>query len=152
MKVVFKKIWSSICEPFRMALIWCQLRFDALRLDLAIFMANALQRAKNKRFYVIENARHQLIWICNDDIKEMQRPKYVNRLEGGKLRRYKVRMLPKGTGHLEVMRDCLYYTPLDRNNANGITVEERNKKAERWLSYMERVRMDRMFGKLRAKK
>ncbi len=142
----------KIIEKWLLFRVFCQLKMDALRLDLAIFMANALQRAKNKRFYVIQNAHNKLIWVCNEDIKQMKRPRRVRKIIDGKLRTFKVRMLDKNITHLDVMRECLYYTPLDRNNSNGITVEERNKKRTAWLDYMEKIRMDRMFGKLKVKK
>jgi hypothetical protein len=57
---------------------------------------------------------------------------------------------PKAT-HLDIMRDCLYYTQDSWNNKNGITVEERNKKSKKWLAYMEKIRMERLFGKYRLK-
>lgn len=132
--------------------VFCQLKSDALRLDLAIFMANALQRAQNKRFYVIRNVHNKLIWVCNDDIRQMKKPRRVRRLINGQLRTFKVRLLGKNVTHMDIMRECLYYTPIDRNNSNGISVEERNAKRAGWLEYMERIRMDRMYGKLRVKK
>ena len=144
--------FQSVVEKWLLVRVYFQLKLDAIRLDLAIFMANALQRAKNKRFYVIRNAKDQLIWVCNDDIKQMKRPRRVRRLINGKLRTFKVRMIDKKATHLDIMRECLYYTPLDRNNSNGITVEERNRKQAEWLKYMERIRLDRMYGKLKAKK
>lgn len=146
-----KQFRTMLHEKCMMVRIFFQLKMDALRLSLAIFMANALQRAKNKRFYVIPNAQNKLIWVCNDDIDQMKRPRRVRKIIDGKLRTFTVRMMPKHLTHLDVMRECLYYTPIDRNNSNGITVEERNKKQAKWLSYMEKVRMDRMFGKLKAK-
>ena len=132
--------------------IFCQLKMDGLRLTFACFMADALQKAKNKRFYVIPNAQNKLVWVCNEDIKQMRKPRKVMKLINGKLCTFKVRMIDKNITHLDVMRECLYYTPLDRNNSNGITVEERNQKSKRWIAYMERVRMDRLFGKLKEKK
>ena len=144
--------FQSVVEKWLLVRVYFQLKLDAIRLDLAIFMANALQRAKNKRFYVIRNAKDQLIWVCNDDIKQMKRPRRVRRLINGKLRTFKVRMIDKKATHLDIMRECLYYTPLDRNNSNGITVEERNRKQAEWLKYMERIRLDRMYGKLKEKK
>lgn len=150
-KTLIKKYWAVVKLFF-------QLKWDALRLDLAIFMADALQRAKNKQFYVLDDGHGKLIWLCKDDIKVMKKPRIVQRLVKDpvtglhKLRKFKVSLLPKHISHTEVMRDCLYYTPVSRNNSNGITVEERNKRKAGWLTYMEQVRMDRMFGKLKVKK
>lgn len=147
-----RELKAKLIEQWLLLRVFCQLKMDALRLDFAIFMANALQRAKNKRFYVIPNQQNRLIWVCNDDIKQMKRPRRVRKIIDGKLRTFKVRMIDKNASHLDIMRECLYYTPLDRNNRNGITVEERNQKQAAWIKYMERIRMDRMFGKLKAKK
>ena len=143
---------QKLLEQWILFRVFCQLKMDALRLQVAILMADALQRAKNKRFYVIRNAHDKLIWVCNDDIKQMKQPRRVRKLHNGKLVTFKVRLLPKNITHSDIMRECLYYTPLDRNNSNGITVEERNKKQAAWLKYMENIRMNRIAGKLKAKK
>lgn len=142
---------SQLKEWWIMFRVFCGLKIDALRLDFAVFMANALQRAHNKRFYVIENAHHKLIWVCNEDIKMMKRPRRVRKIIDGKLRTFKVTMLPKNITHLDIMQNCFYYTPISRNNPNGITIEERNQKQKNWIRYMETIRMNRMFGKLKAK-
>lgn len=131
--------------------IFCKLKMDALRLDFAIFMCDALQRANNKRFYVIRNAQDKLIWVCNEDIKLMKRPRRVRKLINGKLQTFKVSMLPKHTTHLDIMRECLYYTPSSRNNSDGLSPAERMQRRQGWLKYMERIRMNRIVGKLQAK-
>lgn len=146
-----QQFFYNLREKWLLVRVFFGLKMDALRLDFAIFMANALQRARNKRFYVIENAQGKLIWICNEDIKLMKRPRRVRKIIGGRLRTFKVTMLPKNVTHLDIMRECLYYTPISRNNSNGITVEERNRKQEKWIRYMETIRMNRLFGKLKAK-
>lgn len=151
MKKIFYKVWHFLKEKAALAQVFFQLKMDGLRLQFAIYMANALQNARNKRFYVIENAQGKLIWLCNDDIKEMKKPKKVRKLINGKLRTFKFWMLNPKTTHLDIMRDCLYFTADSLNNNNGITVEERNKKQKKWIAYMEKVRMDRIFGKYKLK-
>jgi hypothetical protein len=151
MKKFFYSVWRFLKEKIALTQVFFQLKMDGLRLQFAIYMANALQKARNKRFYIIENAQGKLIWLCNDDIKEMKKPKKVRKLINGKLREFKVHMISPKATHLDIMRDCLYYTQESWNNKNGITVEERNKKTKKWLAYMERVRMDRIFGKLKLK-
>jgi hypothetical protein len=151
MKKIFYKVWHFLKEKAALAQVFFQLKMDGLRLQFAIYMANALQKARNKRFYVIENAQGKLIWLCNDDIKEMKKPKKVRKLINGKLRTFKFWMLNPKTTHLDIMRDCLYFTADSLNNNNGITVEERNKKQKKWIAYMEKVRMDRIFGKYKLK-
>ena len=151
MKKFFYNVWRFLKEKFALTQVFFQLKMDGLRLQFAIYMANALQKARNKRFYVIENAQGKLIWLCNDDIKEMKKPKKVRKLINGKLRTFKFWMLNPKTTHLDIMRDCLYFTADSLNNNNGITVEERNKKQKKWIAYMEKVRMDRIFGKYKLK-
>lgn len=151
MKKIFYNVWHFLKEKAALAQVFFQLKMDGLRLQFAIYMANALQKARNKRFYVIENAQGKLIWLCNDDIKEMKKPKKVRKLINGKLRTFKFWMLNPKTTHLDIMRDCLYFTADSLNNNNGITVEERNKKQKKWIAYMEKVRMDRIFGKYKLK-
>ena len=151
MKKIFYRVWHFLKEKAALAQVFFQLKMDGLRLQFAIYMANALQKARNKRFYVIENAQGKLIWLCNDDIKEMKKPKKVRKLINGKLRTFKFWMLNPKTTHLDIMRDCLYFTADSLNNKNGITVEERNKKQKKWIAYMEKVRMDRIFGKYKLK-
>jgi hypothetical protein len=151
MKKIFYKVWHFLKEKAALAQVFFQLKMDGLRLQFAIYMANALQKARSKRFYVIENAQGKLIWLCNDDIKEMKKPKKVRKLINGKLRTFKFWMLNPKTTHLDIMRDCLYFTADSLNNNNGITVEERNKKQKKWIAYMEKVRMDRIFGKYKLK-
>jgi hypothetical protein len=151
MNTIFSSIWWFLKGKFAMVVVFFQLQMDALRLRFAIYMANALQKARNKRFYVIENTQGKLIWLCNEDIKIMQKPKKVRKLVNGKLREFKFYMISPKATHLDIMRDCLYYTPESWNNSNGITVEERNQKTQKWLRYMEKVRMDRIFGKYKLK-
>jgi hypothetical protein len=151
MRKFFSNIWRFLKEKAALVTVFLQLKMDGLRLQFAIYMANALQKARNKRFYIIENAQGKLIWLCNDDIKEMKKPKKVRKLIDGKLQEFKVHMISPKATHLDIMRDCLYYTQESWNNKNGITVEERNKKTKKWLAYMEKVRMDRIFGKLKLK-
>lgn len=138
-------------EKWLLTRIFFQLKLDGLRLSLAVFMCNALQKARNKRFYVIENAQGKLIWVCNDDINQMKRPRRVRRIINGRLSTFTVRMLPKSVSHLDIMKSCLYYTPSSWNNSDGLTQAERLAKRQGWLKYMEQIRMNRMFGNLSAK-
>ena len=151
MKKFFYNVWHFLKEKAALVQVFFQLKMDGLRLQFAIYMANALQKARNKRFYVIENAQGKLIWLCNDDIKEMKKPKKVRKLINGKLHTFKFYMLSPKVTHLDIMRDCLYFTADSLNNQNGITVEERNKKQKKWIAYMEKIRMDRIFGKYKLK-
>lgn len=141
----------KVYEKWLMFRVFCKVQMDGLRLSFAIFMCNSLQRAHNKRFYVIRNAKDRLIWVCNDDIKSMKKPRRVRKIIDGKLRTFKVSLLPKHITHLDIMRECLYYTPTSRNNTDGLSPAERYERRKRWINYMEQIRMNRMLGKLKAK-
>lgn len=149
----FKKAWYgfklNVAEDWLMFRLFCKLRMDALRLDIAIFMCNAFQRAYNKRYYVICNPKDQLIWVCNDDIKQMKKPRRVRKLVNGKLVTFKVSLLNKRTSHMDIMRECLYYTPTSRNNTDGLSPAERLERRAKWIKYMENIRFNRMAGKLK---
>ena len=95
-----KEFRRAVYEKWLMVQVFFQLKMDGIRLSLAIFMCNALQRARNKRFYVIKNAQDKLIWVCNDDIDQMKRPRRVRKLIKGELREIKVSMLPKNISQM----------------------------------------------------
>jgi hypothetical protein len=98
---------------------------DAVRLHFAIKLADAKQRAYNKRYFVMPDYLNKLTVINNNDIKWLKR----------------AHLMRKQVSHLEIMRDCLYYTPLSRNDESSrMTIEERMQRKAKWLSYMERVR------------
>lgn len=151
MKEKWKAFARTLKEMWAWLVVYFMLQVDKMRLAFAIHMAKQLQKAKNKRFYVVRNNQDRLVWLCNDDIKDMMKPRKVHKLIGGKLRTFKVRLMKKGTTHLDVMRDAIYYTPESLNNSNGITVEERNKRSQAWLEYLERKRMERIAGKLKLR-
>lgn len=142
----------AVYEHWLLLQVFFKLKMDGLRLSLAVFMCNALQKARNKRFYVIENAQGKLVWVCNEDIAAMKKPRRVRKLVNGKLVTYRITLLPKHTSHLDVMKNCLYYTPSSLNNSDGLSPKERMERRKGWLKYMERIRMNRLFGKLEAKK
>ena len=151
-----KEFFNEIREAWLLMRIYLQQQWDGLRLTFAIYMADALQRARNKQFYVLDNGHGKLIWLCNDDIAVLKRPRIAHKLvetDDGKhkLVKYKVRLIPKHTSHSDIMRDCYYYTAPNRQNSNGITVEERNQKRKAWIEYMEKYRMNRMFGRRTVK-
>lgn len=149
---IFNEIRYAISAYWLMFCKIVALRMDGLRLSFAIFMCDSLQRANNKRFYVIRNSRDRLVWVCNDDIDMMRRPRRVRKIINGKLRTFKVSMLPKHISHLDIMKQCLYYTPSSRNNTDGLSQAERYERRKNWLNYMERIRLNRLYGKLKAKK
>jgi hypothetical protein len=50
--------------------------------------------------------------------------------------------------HLDIMRECYYYTSLKLNEEGSkISKVERLKRKEKWLTYMEKQRMEANYGK-----
>lgn len=131
-KVIFRirqfalLLWGDVCEYFGAI-------YDAVRLYFAIKLADAKQRAYNKRYFVMPDYLNKLTVLNNDDIKWLKR----------------AHLMRKKVSHLEIMRDCFYYTPLSRNEAGSrMSAEERLARKDKWLSYMERVRRRANMRKL----
>lgn len=98
------------------------LKKQAFRLWLAIKVADAKQAAYNKRFYVIDDWKHRLVTISKEDLNKLKRMKVYD----------------KKITHLDLMRECFYYTPLSRNNNGKISEKEKAKKQEIWLKYAQK--------------
>ena len=119
--------------------VW--LRIDGLRLRWAIYMAHSKQKAYNKRFFVLPNEKHQLQVYCNDDIKRLKRGVNVRFRKNGKTHTKKIPLMNPNATHLDVMRECFYYTPLHLNDKHHvITEEEKNEKKKNWLQYAFNIR------------
>ena len=118
---------------------YLELRYDALRLWVAIKIANAKQKAYNKRYFVLSDTRGQLQVLNSSELKELRKPRRVTKVvDGKKITRKVYLMNPKAT-HLDWMRECLYYTPLSLNN-KAMSEEERLSRKESWLLQMESIR------------
>ena len=123
---------------------WCELLwfdmsayftaiYDEIRLNLAIKLADAKQRAYNKRYFVISDYRNKLTVLNNNDIEWLK----------------KARLMKKNVTHIEIMRDCFYYTPLNKNEeGNKLSKAERLNRKAKWLDYMEKYRSSKNRNKL----
>lgn len=124
---------------FARKIVW--LRIDGLRLKWAIYMAHTKQKAYNKRFFVLPNEKHQLQVYCNSDIKRLKRGVNVRFRKNGKTHTKKIHLMNPNATHLDVMRECFYYTPLHLNDKHhAITEEEKNEKKKNWLQYAFNIR------------
>jgi hypothetical protein len=124
------------------------LRYDAFRLWVAIKFADAKQRAYNKRYYVIPDYDNKLQVLNNDEIKILQTPRKIKRLIRGKVKTFKTYAMNPHATHLDIMRECYYYTSLKLNEIGSrIPKAERLKRKEKWLTYMEKQRMEANYGK-----
>lgn len=107
--------------------------YDEIRLNLAIKLADAKQRAYNKRYFVISDYRNKLTVLNNKDIEWLK----------------KARLMNKNVTHIEIMRDCFYYTPLNKNEeGNKLSKAERLNRKAKWLDYMEKYRSNKNRKKL----
>jgi hypothetical protein len=141
MKINIKTIWYTFVH-------YCQLRYDAFRLWVAIKFADAKQRAYNKRYYVIPDYNNKLQVLNNDEIKILQTPRNIKRLIRGKVKTFKTYAMNPHATHLDIMRECYYYTSLKLNEIGSrIPKAERLKRKEKWLTYMEKQRMEANYGK-----
>lgn len=141
MKINIKTIWYTFVH-------YCQLRYDAFRLWVAIKFADAKQRAYNKRYYVIPDYENKLQVLNNDEIKILQTPRKIKRLIRGKVKTFKTYAMNPHATHLDIMRECYYYTSLKLNEIGSrIPKAERLKRKEKWLTYMEKQRMEANYGK-----
>ncbi len=98
------------------------LKKQSFRLWIAIKLADAKQAAYNKRFYVIDDWKGRLVTISRDDLNKLKRMKVYD----------------KKITHLDLMRECFYYTPLNRNNDGKISEKEKAIKQEMWLKYAQK--------------
>lgn len=94
----------------------------ALRLHMAIRMADIKQKAYNRRYFVMPveaaNGKEKLV--------------SVSRKEAVKLRRMK--WLPKNFNTLEMEQDALYYTDVNLNNKG--TAKNRKDAMRKYMRYI----------------
>lgn len=141
MKINLKTIWYTFVH-------YCQLKYDALHLWIAIKFADAKQKAYNKRYFVIPDYNDKLQVLNKDEIKILQKPRKIRRLVNGKVKIFKVYGMNPNATHLDIMRECYYYTPLKLNEeGNKLTMQERMERKAKWLSYMEKIRKEKTYGK-----
>lgn len=115
--------------------------FDSLELKAAIWTADLKQRAYNRRYFVLPDHNHKLLVFDKNDIARLKKPikkaVYVN---GKKLVKKLYIMNPKAT-HMDIMRECFYYTPVKLNDAaSKLSSEEKEKRAKEWNKYKKAVR------------
>lgn len=124
-----KKLWKLIKH-------YIDLRYDALRLWIAIKLADAKQAAHNKRYFVLPDIYGRLQVLNSYELKELRRPrKVVQTIDGKKVSRKVYLMNPKAT-YMDWMRECYYFTRL-KLNEEPMSSEEREKRKKSWLMAME---------------
>lgn len=102
---------------------WLFYRRHAIKLRLAISLADMKQRAFNKRYFVVimETPKgDKLVSINNEDFKRMKRKDW----------------LPKGMSCLDLQNECFYQTAIGLNNKTS--VQEREKAKEKYIKYAKK--------------
>ena len=94
-----------------------------IQLKIAVEVAKTKQKAFNKRFWVLPDENHKLRAICNTEIKWLKKHGFMN----------------KKVTHLDLEKECFYYTPLSLNNDGTISKEEREKKKQEWIKYSKKI-------------
>lgn len=130
-----------------------------VELRIAIHAANMKQQAFNKRYYVLPVGDSlKLKVFCADDIDMLKKPifekyfvkgHYVEAVRNGvKKRKYvkgglkivKVHQINPKVTHLNIMKECFYYTSAHLNELNDLTPAERKQKQIEWLRYAKKNR------------
>ncbi|MDR1089934.1 MAG: hypothetical protein LBL79_02570 [Prevotella sp.] len=120
---MFKDIVSDFKEYRIWLLNWLFYRRHAIKMNLAIRLADMKQKAFNKQFHVLLMglpSGDKLVSVTRDEITKLKRKKW----------------LPKNACVLSLRDSIFYSTPLDRNNKS--TPEERQKAKEKYLKYAKK--------------
>ena len=123
-------MFRDFIQDMKELYIWCDnwlyYRRHALKLRLAVNLADMKQRAYNKRYFVVtavtgydKNGREKekLVSINKDDFKMLKRRKW----------------LPKDMDYLKLSETCFYQTELRKNNS--LNAEERRKAKDKYMKY-----------------
>lgn len=103
------------------------------KIRLLIFMANLMQKAYNRRFFV--------------SIIDTQRGERLKIFDNQMFKTYKrLKWLPKRMTTLDLEQKCFYATSLSRNN--NVAKEDRNKAIKKYVNYTKTIRK---VNKLRMK-
>jgi len=113
-------IMSDFREYYHLIMKWLFYRRHALKLSLAIRVADMKQKALNKRITVVLNSKRKFEWWTNTDFKKAKREKRI----------------PKNWGALDLAQVTFYQTPIDRNNRTS--KEDRAMYKDKYLKYAER--------------
>lgn len=121
------RMFKDIVADFKELRVWLSnwlfYRRHAIKMGLAIRLADMKQKAFNKRFHVMLlelPSGEKLVSVSRDDINKFKRKKW----------------LPKNVGMLELQDSIFYSTPLNRNNTSA--PGDRMKAKKKYLKYAKR--------------
>lgn len=115
---------TFIAYLFKSLKLWIRLKKSSIQLSIAIRVAKQKQKAFNKRFYVMPDYNGKLIALSKDDVNNLKR----------------IKVMDKRVSHLDLMRECFYYTPLALNGFGKISEEDRLEKKKAWLKYYNQIK------------
>lgn len=120
---MFKDIVSDFKEFRIWFLNWLFYRRHAIKMNLAIRLADMKQKAFNKRYFIMLlelPSGDRLVSINNDEFKKLKIKKW----------------LPKNMNYLDLEEQSFYQTPLSKNNT--VNKKERVKAKEKYLKYAKK--------------
>lgn len=120
---MFKDIVSDFKEFRIWFLNWLFYRRHALKMKLAIRLADMKQKAFNKRYFIMLlelPSGDRLVSINNDEFKKLKLKKW----------------LPKDMSYLDLEDQSFYQTPLSKNNT--VNKKERIRAKEKYLKYAKK--------------
>ena len=124
---------------------------DKVRLNMAIRLADAKQKAYNKRYFVIPDAYNRLQVFNSDELKKLRKPQKRTVIENGTKRTVKVFLMNPNATYLDWSRDSIYHTNLKDNESNSkLSLEERGKRKKKWLAFMESYRRRNLKSKYKV--
>lgn len=121
-------MWSELASDFKEFRTglgnWLFYRRHAMKMSLAIALADMKQRAFNRRFHVmlmeLPGGKNRLVSISRQEILNLKRKKW----------------LPKDAGLLELQHSIFYSTPLNRNNTS--TPKDRKAARKKYIKYAKK--------------
>jgi hypothetical protein len=122
---MFKEIVSDYKELRLWLSDWIFCKRRAIKMSLAIRLADIKQRAFNKQYHVMLMylpSGDKLVSVNRDEIVKMKRKKW----------------LPKNMSMLDMKDSIFYSTPLSRNNKS--TIEERKEARDKYVRYSRNIR------------
>jgi hypothetical protein len=122
---MFKEIVSDFREYRVWVHNWMFYRRHAVKMSLAIRLADIKQKAYNRQYHVMILSLPKgdsLVSVSRDDIQVFKRKKW----------------LPKHLGAIELSGSVFYSTPAGRNNKSS--AEERRLAKEKYLKYAKTYR------------
>jgi len=123
-----------------------KLRVARLRLRYASYLAMEKHKATGKQYFVLPYSNGKLKVLSTDEIGAMKKGIRVKaRTKDGKQTTKKVYMMSPKVTHLDVMRECFYYTPFSLGDKRYVITEvEKSKKAREWIEYANYIRTKRI--------